>query len=324
MNTPLLSSPIFKLLVLALVLLAIVLSLYLPYRRDIKNAYSTLSSLDRQIIDTACGPIEVAIRGQGEPVLVIHGISGGFDQGLGLAQSYLGDGYRLIVPSRFGYIGTPMPADATPEKQADAFVCLLDALNIEKVTVVGNSAGGTSAVQMALHHPERVNALVFISTIAPTVGEPISLPPRPVIQVVFSSDFLMWIVTTHFQSVMRPSIGVPEGYTLSSEESKLVSGVIRSVLPIQQRTRGFVFDMFTSNRDMDRHPDQYPLENIAVPTMVIHAVDDSLASYENAWTLAERITGARLLSVPAGGHILLGNNDLVRTEIAKFLELESQ
>jgi pimeloyl-ACP methyl ester carboxylesterase len=324
MNLPLLHSPALKLLTLALILLAMVLSLYLPYRRDIKNAYSRLSSLDRQVIDTSCGPVEVAIYGQGEPVLVIHGISGGFDQGLGIAQSYLGDGYQIIVPSRFGYLGTPMPVDATPQSQADAFVCLLDALKIDKATVVANSAGGTPAVQMALRHPERVRELVFISTIAPTVGKPISLPPRPVIQIVFGSDFLMWTITTYFQSVMRPAVGVPEGYVLSDDEGKAVSDVIRSVLPIQLRTEGFVFDMFTSNRDMDQHPDLYPLENIAVPALVIHAVDDSLASYENARALAERIPGARLVSIPTGGHLLLGNNELVRSEISQFLQSRSE
>ncbi len=65
-------------------------------------------------------------------MLVSHGIGGGFDQGLGLADGYLGDGYTVIAPSRFGYHATPLPADATPASQADAFVCLLDSLQIEK------------------------------------------------------------------------------------------------------------------------------------------------------------------------------------------------
>jgi pimeloyl-ACP methyl ester carboxylesterase len=95
--------------------------------------------------------------------------------------------------------------------------------------------------------------------------------------------------------------------------------MIHSILPIEPRTAGFVFDMFTSNLDMDQHPDEYPMEEIRVPVLVIHAVDDSLAKYENAEALAARIPNARLLSIPSGGHLLLGMNDTIRSEIARFL-----
>ncbi len=132
--------------VLLLLLLAFLFVLYFPYRRDIGNAYDHLEALERQMVETNCGFIEVAIQGEGEPVLVIHGIAGGFDQGLGMSQSSLGVGYKVIAPSRFGYLGTSMPANATPASQADAYVCLLDALHLEKVAVMANSAAGTSAV----------------------------------------------------------------------------------------------------------------------------------------------------------------------------------
>lgn len=307
--------------ILMIILSAFIFLLYLPFRRDIRNAYGHLETLERQIVETDCGPIEVAIRGNGEPVLVIHGISGGFDQGLGISESSLGDGYKVIAPSRFGYLGTPMPTNATPASQADAYVCLLDALHLEKATIMAYSAGGTSAVQMALRHPERVKALIFISTAAPTVGEYITLPPKPVIQFVFNSDFLMWMITTHFQPMMKPFIGVPESYPLSEAEKVQVSDMIRSNLPIKLRTTGFVFDMFTSNTDMDQHPQDYPMESINVPTLVVHAVDDPLASYENAKALAERIPNAKLLSIPSGGHLLLGSSEIISSEIAKFLNL---
>ena len=304
--------------ILLVVFLAV---LYLPYRRDNQNAYSKLDSVERQVLETDCGPIEVAIRGEGEPVLVSHGIGGGFDQGLGIADAYLGGGYKVIAPSRFGYHSTPLPADATPASQADAFVCLLDSLDIQQVTVIADSAGGTSAIQFALRHPERIKALVFVSTAAPSVGEyDVALPPKPVIQTVFGSDFLIWILTHHFESAMKPAMGVPEGYALSEAEQAQVTGVIRSILPIKPRTAGFVFDMFTSNLDMDRHPDQYPLEEINVPVLVIHALDDSLASYVNAEALAKRIPNAELLPSPSGGHLLLSQEATVRSEIARFLE----
>lgn len=41
---------------------------------------------------------------------------------------------------------------------------MLDALNLDRVTVLANSAGGTSAIQMALRHPDRVKALVLVSS----------------------------------------------------------------------------------------------------------------------------------------------------------------
>lgn len=313
------------LLIFSILVIMFVLFLYAPYRRAIKNAYARLDSLEHQIIETDCGQIEVAIQGEGQPVLVSHGIGGGFDQGLGLAKSYLGNGYTVIAPSRFGYHACPLPADASPASQADAFVCLLDSFGIEKVTVMANSAGGTSAMQMALHHPERVHALVFVSTAAPSVGEyNIALPPKQVIQTVFGSDFLMWLITHHFESAMKPAIGVPQGYALSEAEQLTVTAVIRSVLPIERRTNGFVFDMFTSNLDMDRHPQDYPLEKISVPALVIHALDDSLAVYENAEVLAQRIPNAELFCIARGGHLLLSQEESVRVEIARFLHTLDQ
>ena len=130
----------------------------------------------------------------------------------------------------------------------------------------------------------------------------------------------MWVLTTHFQTAMQPAIGIPEGYVFTDAEQAMVSDVIRSVLPIERRTAGFVFDMFTSNLDMDQHLDQYPMESIRVPTLIIHAVDDPLAKYENAAALAARIPKAELLSIPSGGHLLLRMEETVRQEIARFVK----
>ncbi len=54
---------------------------YLLYRRDIGPAYERIST-GSQIAPTRCGPIEYAVKGEGPPVLVVHGAGGGFDQGL--------------------------------------------------------------------------------------------------------------------------------------------------------------------------------------------------------------------------------------------------
>jgi 2-hydroxy-6-oxonona-2,4-dienedioate hydrolase len=61
---------------------------------------------------------------------MIHGSGGGHDQGMAWARPLVQQGVRVIAMSRFGYLRTPRPADASPEAQADAHACLLDALGI--------------------------------------------------------------------------------------------------------------------------------------------------------------------------------------------------
>lgn len=96
-------------------------------------------------------------------MLVVHGNGGGFDQGLGLAHDYLGEGFQVIAPSRFGCLRSPLPDGATVALQADAYACLLDALHIRQVAVFTTSAGVTSSLQFAMRQPERVTALVLHS-----------------------------------------------------------------------------------------------------------------------------------------------------------------
>jgi len=86
--------------------------------------------------------------GSGPPVLVIHGAGGGYDQGLLLGETLLGQSYRLIAPSRFVYLDSPVPADHPLSAQPNAYACLLDVLALQAVPVVAISAGGLSGLQL--------------------------------------------------------------------------------------------------------------------------------------------------------------------------------
>src|SRR5687767_627021 len=89
------------------------------YQRDLSRAHA-LAESGSEMIATACGPIEAAIIGNGPPLLLVHGAGGGFDQSLFFARTLSERGIRIIAPSRFGYLRTPLPADASPAAQADA------------------------------------------------------------------------------------------------------------------------------------------------------------------------------------------------------------
>ena len=284
------------------------------YRSEIRSVQENIDSLGSQVIETDCGPIEYIRIGDGYPVLVVHGNGGGFDQGLMLAQGYLDQEFQVIAPSRFGYLRSPLPSGATPEMQADAYACLLDTLDVRRVAILTSSAGVTSSVQFALRYPERVSALIFHSPNAPGEVEFVP-PPRPVFKTLMRSDYAYWLLTTYFGSSMQALVGVPKGFALTPELDADVRAALTGVLPASARADGMVFDTYISNPAIN----DYPLEKIGTPTLVISAVDDPMALHENARMLADQIPNARLLAIPDGGHLLLGHTKEVEAEITQFL-----
>ena len=302
--------------VLAVAIAIVSALVYARFRRDIRAAQESIQNGDSQVIETDCGPIEYATFGGGNPVLVVHGIFGGFDQGLVIAQGNVGDRFRSIVPSRYGYLGTPLPDDASPAGQADAYVCLLDALGIERAAILGTSAGATSALQFALRHPDRCSALVLFSANLPGEVEA-GLLPEPVSKALFRSDFAFWLVTTYFGKSMRSTMGVPDGFELTPKFEADVAAVMKTILPVKPRSDGALFDMYLSNLDINNG---YPLEEITVPVLIVNAVDDPLTLYKNAQSAAERIPGSRLVTIEDGGHMMLGHEERIRSEIVAFLD----
>lgn len=132
---------------LAIILFALLIA-YPSYKKQMKEASERIKSESR-LLETRFGLMEYAMRGKGKPVLLIHGAGGGFDQGLWLGQICLNDDYRLIAPSKFGYLGSEMPKEYSAKLQAQQYRILLDSLEIEKVQIIGVSAGGPSAMQFA-------------------------------------------------------------------------------------------------------------------------------------------------------------------------------
>ena len=70
--------------------------------------------------------------------------------------------------------------------------------------------------------------------------------------------------------------------------------------------------------------DRFPLERLTVPTLIVSAVDDHWAPYRYAATAAERIQGAKLMTIDQGGHRFLSHDAQVRTAIAAFIAAVTQ
>ncbi|MDY5861658.1 alpha/beta fold hydrolase, partial [Agathobacter sp.] len=134
------------------VLLAFAIYLSVQWIRcsmEVKENKSRLATYNAQTVTLSYGDMTYVDSGKGEVILSIHGIFGGYDQAYDTCKDFCSD-YRIIAPSRFGYLGSDVSGDGTPAKQAEAYVELLDKLGIDKVYLLATSAGGSIAIRFAL------------------------------------------------------------------------------------------------------------------------------------------------------------------------------
>lgn len=295
---------------------------YFSYRDALDAAHARISSGSR-MATTACGPIEYAVAGTGPPVLMVHGSGGGFDQGLDFAHPLIDQGFRVIAPSRFGYLRSPFPADPSPAAQADAHACLLDALNVPRVAALGGSAGAPSVMQLCLRHPERCSAMIL--------AVPLAFKPRPadqpeetsplmewVIKTTLRSDFIFWTATKLARDTLIETIlatPIDDFRKASPEEQERVLRILRNVAPIAKREKGLWNDT-TLAKSLTR----YELEKLTVPTLVFSTENDLFGTFESGRYTAEQIPGARFIGYPDGGHIWVGHNQEVWAEVKRFIE----
>ncbi len=297
--------------------------IYVNYARDIGAARARIAT-GSSVIETSRGAIEYADIGSGPVVLSIHGTGGGFDQGLLLAKQLGIDpaSYRIIAPSRYGYLRTPMPnSDTTPIAEADAHASLLDALGIRvKVIVAGASAGALSATQFAIRYPDRVAVLIL--TVPANWAPPSELDSSKaevggnsfIMDVVLRSDFLMWAFMKVAGSDMAAFIGVPKELqqNLSVEDKTNIAETLNGILPVSQRYRGILKEAANhAARQRD------PVERIQAPTLIVDARD--MGTFAGAKYTTEHISNAQLVAYERGGHLLIGHGPDTRAAIRDFL-----
>jgi pimeloyl-ACP methyl ester carboxylesterase len=312
------------------ILLAILIGLglasavfYARFRSDLARA-AEKAARGSVLATTRCGPIEYREAGEGTPLLMIHGSGGGHDQGMTIAHALARGGIRVIAVSRFGYLRTPRPDDASPEAQADTHICLLDALGIRKVVVMGASAGAPSALQTAIRHPDRVSALVLIAPLLykpDTVAHsapPISDRTDALLMRLLGSDFLFWS-SLHLarDAVIRHVLATPPELVAaaSASERARIEALIDGILPVSTRVAGLRDDS-----KLGKRLGPYDLGAVHAPTLLISARDDGFGTYASAEYTASQIPGATFVGFEKGGHLLVGHDDEVRARIFGLIQ----
>ncbi len=281
-----------------IVLAACYLALLIPFRSWRGEVYRQLSA-HTTVMATQLGDIEYSIVGQGPPVLYLHSGYSGADRPLSIA------GYRVVTPSRMGYLRTPLTASASLEDQARVVAALLDSLGIGETAVVAGSAGGPSALEFAARYPDRVSALILIAAITKTRRRSVPQPSffRTVTDVLFGADFTDWVLVQAVRwtpyADERERRANPDRRTLRMRLGDFRGNWITSITsgPWSKRHPGFAFDRMQAAILGERDP--LP---IGAPTLVIHGTADRAVDFSHAESVARRIPGARLVAVEGAGH----------------------
>ncbi len=191
-------------------------------------------------------------------------------------------------PGRPEYTAADLTADA---------VGVLDGFGISAAHLVGVSAGGGIAQEVALDSADRVLSLILISTSPATPGDR-DLPPP-------TAEFGRFVATAEVDRSNRDSVidylvdysRILAGGERAFDETRVRELVRRDI----ERARDFAA---VQNHDLMSHDEgsPKPLSSITAPTLVIHGTADPMFPLEHGEALAEEIPGARLLRLEGAGH----------------------
>ncbi|MBA4085681.1 alpha/beta fold hydrolase [Janibacter terrae] len=230
--------------------------------------------------------------GAGDPVLLIHGSGPGVSAWANWrgVLPVLGERYRVIAPDILGFGYTERPDGVTYDLATwtEHLVGLLDALGLERVAVVGNSFGGALALNVAVHHPERVSKLVLMGA----AGVPF--------EITEGLD-RVW----GFEPSLPNMIDLMDLFAY--DKSRLTEDLAK--IRLAAATRPGVHEAFSAMFPAPRQrsvealtvPDQY-IRELTQPTLVIHGRDDEVIPLSTSLRLHELIEQSELHSFGQCGH----------------------
>ena len=230
--------------------------------------------------------------GTGEPILLLHGSGPGVSAWANwrLTIQSLQDHYRLIAPdlAGFGYSQFPENMQFSRENWLKQIVDFLDALGLKKVNLIGNSFGGSMALALAIHHPERVNKLILMGS----VGVPFELT---------AGLDAVWGYTPSFENMQ--AIMKIFAYNQNLVGDELVQ--MRYIASTKEDTRAAYESMFPAPRqrwvEAMSHPEA-DIRSIRHPTLMVHGRDDKVIPLSTSLTMLNWIEDSQLHIYGQCGH----------------------
>lgn len=265
-----------------------------------------------QIVTVNGVQLSVLDRGQGTPLLLVHGFP--LDHTMWQRQTDdLAKDYRVIAPDLRGFgRSVATSGEVAMEQFADDLAALLEVLEaVEPVVFCGLSLGGYIAWQFWQRHRARLAALILCDTRA------LADPPEVARGRLVTAERVLAEGVSLLPETMLPRLFAPATF---SEQPELIATTRRVMLETPS------VGAAAALRGMARRPDfTGQLGRIDVPTLVVCGEHDTIATVSEMRALAAGIAGAQFLEVPRAGHMApLENPAAVNAAIRAFLTASHQ
>jgi pimeloyl-ACP methyl ester carboxylesterase len=239
-------------------------------------------AIRRGFADTPQGQIHYAVAGEGRPVLLLHQTPRSWDEYRDVLP-IIGERYRAIAMDTVGFGDSyRLDREATVEDYGKGVISFLDALSIDRTSLVGHHTGGVVAVEVAATHPERVEKLVLSSTPYVDAEDRERRKGRsPIDEVKFKDD------GSHLAELWQKRMGFyPKG------RPDLLTRFLMDALKVWDR-------MEEGHRAVNRFRMEEKVPLIKAKTLVLAGTGDPF-SYPRMKPLARAIKGSEMAEIEGG------------------------
>lgn len=238
--------------------------------------------------------LEIAeIGAGGRPLLLVHGFTGAKEDFGDWWDTLAQEGWHVVAPDLRGHgrSSHPVGRDAYRLDLLEADILgLIDALDWDRVVLLGHSMGGMVAQAIAIHHPERLDALILMDTVpdAPSAG----------VKLAFTLPIRLLGMNTVARLATKPPPRAPASVRRLYDERPGYVAFLQT--KIRDSSKDMALGMMA---DLGRRPDQLAaLRALRLPVLVLCGEHDMPGFVAGARRMADAIDGAVLQVLPGAAH----------------------